>query len=88
LVALFGYALRRAIPLNLAISFVAVVIAALSRWHLAGQAPLPSAAPVAITMMVGGMLGAAIGSRWLTGVSDERLHAAVRVLLSSPSACC
>ena len=63
LVALFGYTLRRAIPLNLAISFVAVVVAACSRWLLAGQAPLASAAPVAVAMMVGGMLGAAVGSR-------------------------
>jgi uncharacterized membrane protein YfcA len=63
LVGLFGYALRQAIPLNLAISFVAVVIAALSRWLLAGQAPLPSGVPVAVAMMVGGMIGAAVGSR-------------------------
>jgi uncharacterized membrane protein YfcA len=81
LVALFGYALRQAIPLNLAISFVAVVIAALSRWLLAGQAPLASAVPFAVAMMVGGMVGAAVGSGWLTRVSDARLHAAVRVLL-------
>jgi uncharacterized membrane protein YfcA len=81
LVALFGYALRQAIPLNLAISFVAVVIAALSRWLLAGQSPLPSAVPVAVARMVGGMIGAAAGSRWLARVSDARLHAAVRALL-------
>ncbi len=81
LVAVFGYALRQAIPLNLAISLVAVVIAAPSRWLLAGQAPMLSAAPVAVAMMVGGMIGAAVGSRWLARVSDARLHAAVRVLL-------
>jgi uncharacterized protein len=81
LVALFGYALRQAIPLNLAVSFVAVVIAAPSRWLLGGQAPLLSAVPVAVAMMVGGMIGAAIGSRWLARVSDARLHAAVRMLL-------
>lgn len=81
LVALFGYALRSAIPLNLAISFVAVVIAAPSRWLLAGQAPLPSAVPVAVAMMAGAMIGAAIGARWLAHVSDARLHGAVRSLL-------
>lgn len=81
LVALSGYALRQSIPLNLAISFLAAVIAAPSRWLLAGQAPMFSAAPVAVAMMVGGMLGAAVGSRWLARVSDTRLHAAVRVLL-------
>jgi hypothetical protein len=41
LVGLFGYGLWQAIPLNLSISFVAMVIAAMSRWFLAGQVPLP-----------------------------------------------
>jgi uncharacterized membrane protein YfcA len=45
LTALFGCALRRAIPLNLVISFVAVVIAAPARWLLAGQSPSPNAGP-------------------------------------------
>ena len=81
LVAVFGYALRQAIPLNLAISFVAVIIAAPARWLVAGQAPSVSVAPVAVAMIVGGMLGAAVGARWLSRVSDERLHAAVRILL-------
>jgi uncharacterized membrane protein YfcA len=81
LVALFGCTLRTAIPLNLAISFVTVVIAAPSRWLLAGQAPLLTAVPVAVAMMAGGMLGAALGARWLAHVSDARLHAAVRTLL-------
>jgi uncharacterized protein len=81
LVAVFGYALREAIPLNLAISFVAVAVAAPARWWLAGQAPGVSVAPVAVAMILGGMIGAAVGARWLSRVSDERLHAAVRVLL-------
>ena len=81
LVALFGYTLRQAIPLNLAISFVSVLVAAVSRWLLAGQPPLPSAVPAAVAIMIGGMIGAAVGSRWLARISDARLHAAVRVLL-------
>src|SRR4029453_6666659 len=80
-VGVFRYSLRRAIPLNLAISFIAVLIAALSRWALAGQAPLPSAIPVALAMMVGGVVGAAIGSHWVGRASDSRLHTSVRVLL-------
>jgi uncharacterized membrane protein YfcA len=83
LVSVFGYPLRRAIPLNLAISFLAVLVAAIVRWRLAGQPPLASAAPVAVGMMVGGMAGAALGARWLAHISDERLHAAVRTLLVS-----
>lgn len=81
LVALFGFPLRRAIPLNLAVSFVAVMVAAPSRWWLAGQAPPPDAAPVAVAMIVGGMVGAGLGARWLARVSDEGLHSAVRALL-------
>jgi uncharacterized membrane protein YfcA len=81
LVALFGFPLRGAIPLNLAVSFVAVAVAAPSRWWLAGQAPPLDAAPVAVAMIAGGMAGAALGARWLARVSDERLHAAIRALL-------
>ena len=39
--------------------------------------------PVAVAMMIGGMTGAAVGSRWLARVSDARLNTAVRVLLIS-----
>ena len=83
LVTLFHYPLRRAVSLNLAISFVAVVVAAIVRWAVAGQAPLAGTGIVAICMMVGGMIGAAVGSRWLTRISDGRLHTAVRTLLVS-----
>jgi uncharacterized membrane protein YfcA len=38
---------------------------------------------VAVCMAVGGMVGATLGARWLTRISDERLHAAVRALLVS-----
>ena len=81
LVALFAFPLRRAIPLNLAVSFVAVTVAAPSRWWLAGQAPPLDALPVAVAMVAGGMVGAGLGARWLARLSDERLHSAVRVLL-------
>jgi uncharacterized membrane protein YfcA len=81
LVALFAFPLRRAIPLNLAVSFVAVVVAAPSRWWLAGEAPPLDAAPVAVAMIAGGMIGAGLGAGWLAGVSDERLHTAIRTLL-------
>ena len=56
LVTIFRYTLRRAVSLNLAISFLAVVVAAVSRWALAKQAPLASVALVAGCMMVGGTL--------------------------------
>jgi uncharacterized membrane protein YfcA len=81
LVALFAFPLRRAIPVNLAVSLVAVLVAAPSRWWLAGQAPPLDAAPVAVAMIGGGMVGAGLGGRWLASVSDDRLHAVIRWLL-------
>ena len=87
LVTTFGYTLRRAVPLNLAVSLVAVVVSAGVRWLLANQPPMASAALVAICMASGGMVGATLGARWLTRISDERLHAAVRTLLVSSGSC-
>ena len=81
LVGIFGYALRRAISLNLAISFVAVLVAAAARWSLGSQPPSWNAGFIVLAMMVGGVVGAAVGSRWLVRLSDARLHAAVRTLL-------
>lgn len=42
---------------------------------------MPSTLLVVFLMMTGGMLGAAVGVRWLASFSDERLHTAVRTLL-------
>ena len=81
LVVVFNYPLRRAVPINLAVSFVAVIVAAVVRWSFAKQAPIPGTALVIACMMAGGMLGAALGARWLGSISDARLHTAVRFLL-------
>ena len=62
LVSLFGYPLRRAVPLNLLISFLAVLVAALVRWAIAGQAPVRGTWLAVVCMMTGGMMGAAGGS--------------------------
>lgn len=70
-------------PLNLLISFLAVLVAALARWAIAGQAPIRGTWLVVGCMMTGGMLGAAVGSYGLARMSDERLHMAVRGLLVS-----
>ena len=81
LVALFAYPLRRAIPLNLAVSFVTVLVAAPSRWWLANQPPPADATPVALAMIVGGMIGAGLSARYVGSVSEERLHTVIRWLL-------
>jgi len=81
LVGYFRYRLRRAISLNLAVSLVTVLAAAGSRLFIARQVPDVSVLPIGVAMMLGGMLGAAIGSRWLASISERRVHAAVRALL-------
>ena len=81
LVGYFRYRVRRAISLNLAVSLITVLAAASSRVFIARQIPDASVLPIGVAMMLGGMLGAAIGSRWLTRISEHRLHAAVRILL-------
>ena len=81
LVGYFRYRIRRAISLNLAVSLITVLAAASSRVFIARQIPDASVLPIGVAMMLGGMLGAAIGSRWLTRISEHRLHAAVRILL-------
>jgi uncharacterized membrane protein YfcA len=81
LVAYFRYNLQGAVALNLAVSLVTVVAAAGSRLVIARQIPDVSTLPVGVAMILGGMLGAAAGARWLAQVSERRLHAAVRTLL-------
>jgi uncharacterized membrane protein YfcA len=80
LVGVFGYALRRAVRLNLTISLVTVVSAAATRLALGGHL-VTAVLPVAAAMAVGGIAGARAGSRWLARMSDRRLEFAVRTLL-------
>ena len=82
LVAVFGYGLRQAVGLNLAISLVTVLAGVTSRvllGHVGVNLSLVSA--VGLPMAVGGMLGAYSGASWLARVLDSTLHRAVRWLL-------
>ncbi|MDR7455593.1 MAG: sulfite exporter TauE/SafE family protein [Armatimonadota bacterium] len=81
LVGYFRYTLLGAIALNLAVSLLTVVAAAGSRVLLAREVPDVSVLPVGVAMMLGGMLGAAVGSHWLARTSERALHAVVRTLL-------
>jgi uncharacterized protein len=81
LVGYFRYRLLRAIPLNLAVSLVTVLAAVGSRVFIARQLPDASVLPIGVAMMLGGILGAALGSQWLVRVSEHRLHSAIRTLL-------
>lgn len=81
LVGYFRYRLARAISLNLAVSLITVLASAATRILAAAQIPEPAAAPVALSMMLGGMAGAALGARWLARLPEHRLHRAVQILL-------
>jgi len=82
LVAVFGYALRRAVVLNLIVSFVTVVAGAGMRLA-SGQAPsLPhDTVAIVVSLIGGGMLGAYLGSGWVARLPDAGLRRAVRGLL-------
>ncbi len=82
LVAGFGFGVRRAVHVNLAISLVTVSVAATVRLLLGGVGPsLTSALGVAASIAVGGMLGAVVGAAWLASVSETELHRIIRGLL-------
>jgi uncharacterized membrane protein YfcA len=83
LVAGFGYPLRRAVPLNLAISLVTVLAALATRLLAAGPAwdPMIHYAAVALAMMLAAMVGAYGAATWFAGASEAWLHRTIRALL-------
>jgi uncharacterized membrane protein YfcA len=83
LVAAFGYGLRRAVTLNLAISLITVLAAVVPRLALAGPARdlLAQHVTEAITMMLAAMAGASTAATWLARAPEARLHRAIRALL-------
>jgi len=82
LVAVFGYGLRRAVVLNLVVSFVTVVAAAGVRLGLSRALSFPSDTLAIVSAMIGGgMIGAYLGSAWVARLPDVGLRRMVRGLL-------
>ena len=82
LVGVLGYALRRAVVLNLAMSLVTVVSAAASRVSLSSmEGQVIGFLPVAMAMMSAAVLGAYVSTAWFASVSEGQLHRAIRTLL-------
>ena len=82
LVALFGYAIRRAVVLNLLVSFVTVVAASAARLTLSRAPSFPDDAVAVVASMIGGgMVGAYLGSAWVARLPDVGLRRLVRGLL-------
>ena len=81
LAGVFGYAARRAVALNLAISLVTVGSALLIRGGTLSLAPVVELLPVALAMMAGAVSAAFVGVALVHRVSERLLERFILVLL-------
>src|SRR5215210_8040436 len=81
LAGVFGYAARRAVALNLAISLVTVVSALLIRGETLSLTPLLGLLPIAVAMIVGAVSAAYVGTALVHRVSEHFLERIILVLL-------
>jgi uncharacterized membrane protein YfcA len=81
LAGVFGYAARRAVALNLAISLVTVVSALLIRGGTLSLDPLVALLPVALAMIAGAVSAAFVGVALVHRISEVLLERFILVLL-------
>src|SRR5919107_1236099 len=81
LAGVFGYAARRAVALNLAISLVTVVSALLIRGGTLSFAPLLGLLPVVVAMIAGAVSSAYFGTALVHRVSERLLERVILVFL-------
>src|SRR5688572_7422987 len=81
LAGVFGYAARRAVALNLAISLVTVVSALLIRGKTLSLTPLLGLLPVVVAMIVGAVSAAYVGTALVHRVSERLLERVILVFL-------
>jgi uncharacterized protein len=81
LAGVFGYAARRAVTLNLAISLITVVSALLIRGGTLSLAPLVGLLPVAAAMIVGAVSAAYVGTVLVHRVCERLLERVILVFL-------
>jgi uncharacterized protein len=81
LAGVFGYAARRAVALNLAISLVTVVSALLIRGGTLSLTPLLGLLPIAVAMIVGAVSAAYVGTALVHRVSEHLLERIILVFL-------
>jgi uncharacterized protein len=81
LAGVFGYAARRAVALNLAISLITVVSALLIRGGTLSLAPLLGLLPVVLAMIVGAVSAAYVGTALVHHVSERLLERIILVFL-------
>jgi uncharacterized membrane protein YfcA len=81
LAGVFGYAARRAVALNLAISLVTVVSALLIRGETLALTPLLGLLPIAVAMIVGAVSAAYVGTALVHRFSEHLLERIILVFL-------
>lgn len=81
LTGMFGYAARRAVALNLAISLITVLSALLIRTGTLSLAPVLELSPVALAMMAGAVSAAFVGVALVHRISERLLERFILVLL-------
>jgi uncharacterized membrane protein YfcA len=81
LAGVFGYAARRAVALNLAISLITVASALLIRGGTLSLAPLVGLLPVVVAMIVGAVSAAYVGTALVHRVSEHMLERIILVFL-------
>ncbi len=75
------YSAKEAVPLNLSISLVTLVVSLLTRAGTLPLAPLAEMSPVVISLIVGAMVAAFFGTRFVRNVSERGLERIILVLL-------
>jgi len=83
LAGLLGYSIRRAVPLNLAISLVTVLISLGARQRSLTFVPLVAIVPVIVSMALGAVAAAYAGAAWSRHLDSRRLKLVVVVLLAA-----
>jgi uncharacterized protein len=81
LAGVFGYAARRAVALNVAISLITVVSALVIRGGTLSFAPLLGLLPVVVAMIVGAVPAAYVGTALVHRVSERLLERVILVFL-------
>src|SRR5215210_7991828 len=81
LAGVFGYAARRAVALNLAISLITVVSSLVIRGSTLSLSPLLGLLPVVLAMIVGAVSAAYLGTALVHHVSEHLLERAILVFL-------
>lgn len=81
LAGVFGYAARRAVALNLAISLVTLASALLIRASTLSLTPVLGLLPVALAMMAGAVSAAFVGAALVHRISERLLERFILVLL-------